>query len=66
MGYLSGKQAFLQGGIAGALSVPGEHVEKASDVGGAIGRGLSSGGPYLVDVGIDVMGRELPGALLMG
>ena len=65
MAYRSGKQTFLQRGMARALGVPGEHVEKASDVGGATGRGLASSGPYLVHV-IQVMGREVPGALLMG
>jgi benzoylformate decarboxylase len=40
-------------GMAGALGVPGERVDKASDVGSAIGRGLTSRGPYLVDVSID-------------
>src|SRR5207244_10663715 len=40
-------------GIARALGVPGERVEKTADVGGALGRGLASGGPYLLDVRID-------------
>jgi benzoylformate decarboxylase len=40
-------------GLARSLGVPGEHVEKANDVGGALGRGLASGGPYLIDVRID-------------
>ena len=40
-------------GMARALGVPGERVEKAADVGGALGRGLASGGPYLLDVRID-------------
>jgi benzoylformate decarboxylase len=40
-------------GLARSLGVAGEHVEKAADVGGAIRRGLASGGPYLVDVSID-------------
>ena len=39
--------------MARALGVPGERVEKAADVGGALGRGLASGGPYLLDVRID-------------
>jgi benzoylformate decarboxylase len=40
-------------GLAKALGVPGERVEKAPDVGRAVGRGFASGGPYLVDVRID-------------
>ncbi len=40
-------------GMARALGVPGERVEKTADVGPALGRGLASGGPYLVDVRID-------------
>jgi benzoylformate decarboxylase len=40
-------------GMARALGVPGERVEKAADVGSALGRGLASGGPYLLDVRID-------------
>jgi benzoylformate decarboxylase len=40
-------------GLAKALGVPGERVEKAADVGRAVARGLTSGGPYLVDVRID-------------
>jgi len=40
-------------GMARALGVPGERVEKAADVGDALGRGLASGGPYLLDVRID-------------
>ena len=40
-------------GLAKSLGVPGEHVEKAGDVGSAIQRGLASGGPYVVDVRID-------------
>ena len=40
-------------GMARALGVSGERVEKAADVGGALGRGLASGGPYLLDVRID-------------
>ncbi len=40
-------------GLAKALGVPGERVEKAADVGRAVSRGLTSGGPYLVDVRID-------------
>jgi benzoylformate decarboxylase len=40
-------------GLAKSLGVPGERVEKTQDVGGAVGRGLASGGPYLIDVKID-------------
>jgi thiamine pyrophosphate-dependent acetolactate synthase large subunit-like protein len=40
-------------GMAKALGVPGERVEKAADVGRALGRGLASGGPCLLDVRID-------------
>ena len=40
-------------GLAKAQGVPGETVEKAPDVAGAIKRGMASGGPYLVDVRID-------------
>ena len=40
-------------GLAKSLGVPGEHVEKAGEVGGALTRGLSSGGPYLIDVRLD-------------
>ena len=40
-------------GMAKALGVPGELVEKGVDVGAAVKRGLASGGPYLVDVHID-------------
>jgi benzoylformate decarboxylase len=40
-------------GMAKALGVPGELVEKAMEVGAAVKRGLASGGPYLVDVHID-------------
>jgi thiamine pyrophosphate-dependent acetolactate synthase large subunit-like protein len=40
-------------GLAKSLGVPGERVEKAPDITGALGRGLASGGPYLVDVLID-------------
>ena len=41
------------GGMAKALGVPGELVEKGVEVGAAVKRGLASGGPYLVDVHID-------------
>jgi benzoylformate decarboxylase len=40
-------------GLARSLGVPGERVEKESDVAGALGRGLASGGPYLIDARID-------------
>ena len=40
-------------GLAHALGVPGERVEKAADIGPALARGLASGGPYLLDVHVD-------------
>jgi benzoylformate decarboxylase len=40
-------------GMARALGVPGELVEKGAGIGPAVKRGLASGGPYLVDVHID-------------
>jgi benzoylformate decarboxylase len=40
-------------GLAHSLGVPGERVDKSADVGAALGRALASGGPYLLDVGID-------------
>ncbi|PYM21379.1 MAG: benzoylformate decarboxylase [Candidatus Rokuibacteriota bacterium] len=40
-------------GLAKSLGVPGERVEKAGEVSGAMGRALASGGPYLIDVRID-------------
>ena len=40
-------------GVARALGVPAERVDKASDVAPALGRGLASGGPYMLDVRID-------------
>jgi benzoylformate decarboxylase len=40
-------------GMAKALGVPGEMVEKGVDIGAAVKRGIASGGPYLVDVHID-------------
>jgi benzoylformate decarboxylase len=40
-------------GLAKALGVPGEHVEKTADVGKALERALRSRGPYLIDVRID-------------
>jgi len=39
--------------LARSLGVPGQRVEKATEVGPAIGRALASGGPYLIDVRID-------------
>src|SRR5437899_12093360 len=40
-------------GMARALGVPGERVEKTPEIAPAIGRAFASGGPYLVDVRID-------------
>ena len=40
-------------GLARSLGVPGERVDKTSDVAPALGRGLASGGPYLLDLRID-------------
>jgi benzoylformate decarboxylase len=40
-------------GLARALGVPGESVEKAGDVPAALERGLRSGGPYLIDAKLD-------------
>ena len=40
-------------GLARSLGVPGVRVEKSSDIGPAVGGGLASGGPYLIDVKID-------------
>ena len=40
-------------GLARSLGVPGEPVEKAVDVGPAVGRGFATGGPYLIDARID-------------
>jgi benzoylformate decarboxylase len=40
-------------GLARALGVPGERVEKTADVAPALGRGLASGGPYLLDLRLD-------------
>jgi benzoylformate decarboxylase len=40
-------------GLARSLGVPGEAVEKTSDIGAALARGLALGGPYLIDVRID-------------
>jgi benzoylformate decarboxylase len=40
-------------GLAKALGVPGERVEKSAGIGAAVKRGLASSGPYLIDVAID-------------
>ncbi len=40
-------------GLARSLGVPGERVEKTADVAPALGRGLATGGPYLLDLRID-------------
>jgi benzoylformate decarboxylase len=40
-------------GLAKSLGVAGERVEKAAEVGPAIGRALASGAPTLIDVRID-------------
>ena len=40
-------------GLAKSLGVVGERVEKAADVGPAVGRALASGAPALIDVRID-------------
>ena len=40
-------------GLARSLGVSGTRVEKASDIGPAVGKALASGGPHLVDVRID-------------
>jgi thiamine pyrophosphate-dependent acetolactate synthase large subunit-like protein len=40
-------------GLARALGVPGERVEKAAGIGPAVARGLGSGGPYLIDAVLD-------------
>ncbi len=40
-------------GLARSFGVPGERVEKPAEVGPALGRGLASGGPYLIDARID-------------
>ena len=40
-------------GVARSLGVPGELVEKSSDIAPALQRGLTAGGAYLVDVRID-------------
>lgn len=45
-------------GLAKALGVPGERVEKAPEIGPALSRALARGGPSLVDVEVD--GSFLP------
>ena len=40
-------------GLARSLGVAAERVEKSKDVGAALGRGLASGAPYLIDVRLD-------------
>jgi benzoylformate decarboxylase len=45
-------------GLAQALGVPGERVEKASEIGPALSRALARGGPSIIDVGVD--GSFLP------
>jgi benzoylformate decarboxylase len=40
-------------GLAKAMGVPGEVVDKAPEISPAIARALASGGPYLIDVHID-------------
>jgi benzoylformate decarboxylase len=40
-------------GLARALGVPGETVEKTSAVAAAVRRGLASGGPYVIDARLD-------------
>jgi len=40
-------------GLARSLGVEGERVEKASEIGPALGRALARGGPTLLDVGLD-------------
>jgi benzoylformate decarboxylase len=40
-------------GLARSLGVPGERVEKVADVAGALGRGLASAGPYVIDARVD-------------
>jgi benzoylformate decarboxylase len=39
--------------LARSLGVPGERVEKTSDVAPALGRGLATSGPYLVEARLD-------------
>ncbi|HYL79811.1 MAG TPA: thiamine pyrophosphate-dependent enzyme, partial [Candidatus Acidoferrum sp.] len=45
-------------GMAQALGVPGERVEKAGEIGAALQRALAQGGPSLIDVEVD--GSFLP------
>lgn len=45
-------------GLAQAMGVPGERVEKAAEIGPALSRALARGGPSLVDVEVD--GSFLP------
>ena len=45
-------------GMAQALGVPGERVEKAAEIGPALLRALARGGPNLIDVAVD--GAFLP------
>jgi benzoylformate decarboxylase len=40
-------------GLARSFGVPGERVEKAAEVGPAMGRALASSSPYLIDARID-------------
>ena len=40
-------------GLARALGVPGERVDKTADVAAALGRALASGGPYVLDARVD-------------
>jgi benzoylformate decarboxylase len=40
-------------GLAKSFGVPGERIEKVSEVGPAMQRALASGGPYLIDARID-------------
>jgi len=40
-------------GLAKSFGVPGERIEKVSEVAAAMGRALASGGPYLIDARID-------------
>jgi benzoylformate decarboxylase len=47
------KPSIDHAGLAAALGVPGERVEKTADVGAALARGLESGGPYLIEARID-------------
>jgi benzoylformate decarboxylase len=40
-------------GLAGALGVPGEKVNKAAEIGPALERALARGGPAVIDVDVD-------------